>query len=1197
LTLADANIGLAKAQAEGFTVSGLEPDDKGTVTFNTPSGPVLVQIVNGVPVSSTVNLSGPVDGSVTATLFVQDAAGNTFTANASATLDQDATEQAQLSLTVNNGSTATISGPGLDSVPFTVAGLDSEDTGTVTFTDVDNKTVTVAVSGGPTSYSADLSTLANGPIRSSLAVDPVTGANQGGTDTAGNSFTPVSGNEVTLRGRIVWARAVNGDWNDFTKWSPTVVPGAADDAFIEVAARRGSGYTVTSSASNTVGSLTIGRTAATLDIARGVFTLVNASSNGGTIKVEGAPTARGLNVAAAPTLDVLNTLTNSGLVTATGRGAFIDLSGGTLSGGGVDVAPSALLAADGGPSSPSTIDGGAVVTDGGTIPATNHTTLTLADTTINAVITRDWTGKIVGGILTAGEGLPNPGAPSTIALAGATINGGVLRTTNTGQFMAQAGTDSTLNGVTISANSLVQVADEAFLTLQGTIDNSGRINLLPGVVFNSALLVISGQVTLNGTAGNISLAAGIVSDGLPATLTNEGNTIIGSGDIGNFDATLTLNNNGTGNIEASGGTLFVDTHNTVTNQGTMGAEGGGTLVIDDDVNNAGLIDSQDLLDDVVINAKIANTGNGTVTAGFLAPRGLVELHSQSEITGGRVDVYSTLEADDGGTATIAGARIADAGTLEAINHTLLKLSNDTIDALFGTILAADPDGFGGSAAEVLLSGATIHSGTLKEEQDGAIKTDPGTTSTLDGDGTRNNVNPVFIDSGTTVEVVANSTLALEGGIDNSGKLVVDSNGTLTIGGGQTATLIGGTLWAQGGRVRTVAGPTILISDATIIGGPVEVSARTTLTLEDTFATLGQITVDANGILTLGLGATLMLETLSAQPGGRIRTIAGTSSKIEDSTIAAGATVEVVAGSTLILDGSIVNAGNIVVDQGATLTLFGNTLLTDAGTITLAGGQITSSAPAGQTYTLSDGEVDGAGAVNTIQGYGMIGTGDGRLQLSGSDITTFNANGIKPLVIDTGHDVGNVSGGFTFEATGRGGLTILDYAGGLFKAQGGNITVQGATGTGSLGDPCEIFSGHRVEFKTPVSEVIAEFQNNAGDSGRLILDQNASFEFQPPFAALLQGFSGTVFGSDVVDLRDINSAQASWTYTQDVTAGGVSPKGALDVTDGNGYSVRLELLGQYLAAGSSASGSGTDSTLFQLSPDGQGGTLVVTGSHP
>lgn len=95
--------------------------------------------------------------------------------------DDDSTEQAALKLTVGN---TNIGAAAASAVPFTIAGLDPEDTGTVTFTDVNSNTVTVNVTASQTSYTANLTSLDDGTITSSLAVN---------TDPAGNSFTPVAG--------------------------------------------------------------------------------------------------------------------------------------------------------------------------------------------------------------------------------------------------------------------------------------------------------------------------------------------------------------------------------------------------------------------------------------------------------------------------------------------------------------------------------------------------------------------------------------------------------------------------------------------------------------------------------------------------------------------------------------------------------------------------------------------------------------------------------------------------------------------------------------------------------------------------------------------------------------------------------------------------------------------------------------------
>src|SRR5258707_1455127 len=91
-------MGAAAAGLVSLTISGVG-DDSGTLTFSDQAGhAVVVAIVNGQAVDSqghpisTGNLSSLSDGSVTTTLSVSDAAGNTFGATGSAQLDQDANQ-------------------------------------------------------------------------------------------------------------------------------------------------------------------------------------------------------------------------------------------------------------------------------------------------------------------------------------------------------------------------------------------------------------------------------------------------------------------------------------------------------------------------------------------------------------------------------------------------------------------------------------------------------------------------------------------------------------------------------------------------------------------------------------------------------------------------------------------------------------------------------------------------------------------------------------------------------------------------------------------------------------------------------------------------------------------------------------------------------------------------------------------------
>ena len=108
------------------------------------------------------------------------------------TLDQDTGEQASLTLTVGNTDVGTATEM---VVPFSVGGLESDDSGTVTFSNGAHSIMVSIVGGqvvaGPnnTAATVNLSSLPDGTITSSLVLN---------TDPAGNTFTPVAGNSITL---------------------------------------------------------------------------------------------------------------------------------------------------------------------------------------------------------------------------------------------------------------------------------------------------------------------------------------------------------------------------------------------------------------------------------------------------------------------------------------------------------------------------------------------------------------------------------------------------------------------------------------------------------------------------------------------------------------------------------------------------------------------------------------------------------------------------------------------------------------------------------------------------------------------------------------------------------------------------------------------------------------------------------------
>jgi hypothetical protein len=280
----------------------------------------------------TVDLSGLADGAITASMVATDTATNKFTANASntATLDQDLAVKTALNLTITSPAINAETAP---AVAFTIAGLEPEDTGTVTFTDSANKTVQVVVNGGKTSYTADLSSLADGNITSSLVVN---------LDAAGNNFQR-SGNAATLTQIDHWTNTAGGDWvktssNWVTRNGTHALPTGSIDAYIDASGT----YKVTIATNNvsetdTAYALVLsdtGGTATVSDNPTGTLTLWGA---GGPSNPNGK-----LIIMAGGVFSLAGgTLNSDGI--SVGSGGTFGFSGGFLNSGMISVASGGML--------------------------------------------------------------------------------------------------------------------------------------------------------------------------------------------------------------------------------------------------------------------------------------------------------------------------------------------------------------------------------------------------------------------------------------------------------------------------------------------------------------------------------------------------------------------------------------------------------------------------------------------------------------------------------------------------------------------------------------------------------------------------------------------------------------------------------------------------------------------------------------
>jgi hypothetical protein len=246
-----------------------------------------------------------------------------------------------------------------------------------------------------------------------------------------------------------------------------------------------------------------------------------------------------------------------------------------------------------------------------------------------------------------------PTTSALLLLNGGSITGGALN--NFGRIINPSGTTGTLGGaVSNMAGGAILLSDASVLVLTGgagnTYSNAGIISINTNGSANTDL-VINGNVTLTG-AGSVQLSNSVKSRiyGASATdvLTNQGNTISGSGNIGNNS--MTLNNQGV--ITADSFSLVIDPGSGgVSNSGTIQAVFSGTLHLQDGVfTNTGTIQA-DLGGQIEMNATAGITG-GTVNLGHSS---VLTLNGGS-ISGGTLTLSSSasLLNPAGTTGTLGG---------------------------------------------------------------------------------------------------------------------------------------------------------------------------------------------------------------------------------------------------------------------------------------------------------------------------------------------------------------------------------------------------------------------------------------------------------------------------------------------------------------------------------------------------------------
>ena len=397
-----------------------------------------------------------------------------------------------------------------------------------------------------------------------------------------------------------WIGGFSTHFNDPANWNPAGTPDSTSDVII------GAGFAIDSPATITINSLALAATSSLTINAATTFTV-----NSGTV---GAGIAGTLNVADSAVLSIGGTIVNSGTINESSTGTTTQIkltqTTNTLQGGGKLVlsantnnlifATTSTFLLD---NQDNTISGGGNIGNGSMVLSNegiinaNQSTAALTINTGTNVITNSGTMEatnggdlnIVSAVNNVGGTIEAIGAGSVVVLQG-NVTGGTV-TTSGGGVIQTSGASGVLDGLglhPVTNGSAIQVLNGQSLTLLGTIINNSSISL--NATANATNLRIgSPVVTLKGT-GAIHLTNNannqIFGNNGAFKLVNLTNTIDGAGLLG--ANSLTFSNAGTVDANQPGSLTLNTGANLAINTGVMQSSNTGGLVIQNTaVDNAG----------------------------------------------------------------------------------------------------------------------------------------------------------------------------------------------------------------------------------------------------------------------------------------------------------------------------------------------------------------------------------------------------------------------------------------------------------------------------------------------------------------------------------------------------------------------------------------------------------------------------------
>jgi hypothetical protein len=607
------------------------------------------------------------------------------------------------------------------------------------------------------------------------------------------------------------------------------------------------------------------------------------------------------------------------------------------------------------------------ITNTGTVQASNGGTLQLAPQGLGVPFNN------TGGIIQALNG-------SIVQLNdGYVITGGTLSTSGTGIF--QVTNLTTLNNLLSNAN--FDLVNGSVLVLEGTITSNAPIQELQGGLEVTGNATLKGTVVVTGGTGQI-----LASNTPPATLINQ-STFQGGGTMG--DSGLTITNQGTINANDVSSHLTTAA-NPITNSSLMEATGGGTLEIQNTVNNTGAtIEAQ------TGSAVLLNTG--TINGGTLKTAGTGVINSENAILDGTANMVTNV-----GTVKASGFNLNLKG---AINNT-------------GTIALGKTGGCIALEAPTTLSGSGKVTMTSANCIFGYSATNTLTNqNTIEGAGSIGGSNPMGITNSGTI--LANSTSPLTIGPDgtlgftNTGKLSVNKGSVLNIAGlfnnlsGTTLSggtyAVTGTLELQGALGTNAANITLTGTTAEILNSLTNGNALTGLAAN---TTTGSLSLQSGQVLTTGTnfsnaGKTIVGAGSSFAVGGSYTQTAGTTTA--DGTLTAPSGLTLQKGSMLgkgTLAAAVTSSASVTAGDSsskpATLTVTGSYTQHSQGTLNISIGNTTVGS-FGQLAVSNGVSLGGTLVIKLVNGF-VPAIGDTFKIVTGSAVSGQFAT-VKGLSINSG----------------------------------------------------------------------------------------------------------------------------------------------------------------------------------------------------